>query len=190
MADRFLNLLLARLRFAAANLPVLPLIAFLLVVAAALAQLFLLPGREAAIEASEQRLVGLERSARRAAIERQSSEQVSPEDTRQRLLDRFPSEDQLNAELGRLIELAGKEGLSVPSGDYRLMPGKDGMFDRYVLNLPVKGSYRTIRRYVAAVRKEFPDLAVDDITLRRENIGSAEVEAQLRFILFGRRKTA
>ena len=109
---------------------------------------------------------------------------------RQRLLDRFPSEDQLNAELGRLLEMASKEGLQIPTGDYRLVPGKDGLFDRYVLNLPVKGSYMTIRRYVATVRQAFPDLAVEDISLRRENIGSTEVEAQLRFILFGRRSGA
>lgn len=189
MADRLLNLMLARLRFLAANVPALPLIAFLLVVAAALTQLFVLPVREAAIEAAERRLAGVERSTRRAAMERQA-ERATPEETRQRLLDRFPSQDQLNAELGRLLELAGKEGLQVPSGDYRLLPGKDGLFDRYVLNLPVKGSYLTIRRYVAAVRREFPDLAVEDISLRRENIGSNEVEAQLRFILFGRRNAA
>jgi len=189
MADRFLNSLLARLRFAAANLQVLSLLAFLLVVAAALAQLFLLPGREAAIEEGERRLAAFERSTRRAAIERQGV-RFSPENTRQLLLERFPTEAQLNAELGCLIEMASKEGLQVPSGDYRLLPGKDGLFDRYVLNLPVKGSYRTIRRYVAAVRSEFPDLAVDDITLHRENIGSTEVEAQLRFVLFGRRKAA
>lgn len=189
MADRFLTLLLARLRFAVANLPVLPLIAFLLVVAAAVTHVFLLPGREAAIEESERRLVSLERSTRRAAMERQI-ERVTPEDTRQHLLGRFPTDAQLNAELGRLIELAGKEGLQVPSGDYRLVPGKDGLFDRYVLNLPVKGSYLTIRHYVAAVRKEFPDLAVEDISLRRESIGAGQVDAQLRFILFGRRNAA
>lgn len=186
MADRFLSSLPARLRFAAANLPVLPLVALLLVLAAAATQLFLLPAREAAIEDGERRLASLERSTRRAAIERQSV-QSTPEDTRQRLLDRFPMQEQLNAELGGLIELATTEGLQVPSGDYRLMPGKDGLFDRYVLNLPVKGSYRSIRRYVQAVRKAYPDLAVDDISLRRESIGSAEVDAQIRFILFGRK---
>ena len=189
MADRLLNLVFGRLRFAAANLQVLPLIAFLLVTAAALAQLLLLPGREAAIEDAERRLVSLERTARRAAIERQS-ELITPADTRQRLLDRFPTEDQLNAELGRLLEMATQQGLQVPTGDYRLMPGKDGLFDRYVLNLPVKGSYKTIRSYLKVVRGEFPDLAVDDITLRRESIGSTDVEAQLRFVLFGRRKSS
>ena len=189
MADRFLNLLLARVRFVVANLPVLQLVAFLLVVAATVIHIVVLPGRENAIEEAERRLASLERSARRAKIESQT-ERVTPEDTRQRLLDRFPSEDQLNAELGRLLEMASKEGLQIPTGDYRLVPGKDGLFDRYVLNLPVKGSYMTIRRYVATVRQAFPDLAVEDISLRRENIGSTEVEAQLRFILFGRRSGA
>lgn len=193
MAERFLNASLARLRFAAANLQVLPLIALLLVAAAALTQLFLLPAREDAIEEAERRLASLERNTRRALIERQSdrrSDHISPEATRQRLLERFPSEDQLNSELGRLIELATQQGLQVPSGDYRLIPGKEGLFERYVLNLPVKGNYRTIRRFLTAVRVEFPEMAVEDITLRRENIGSPEVEAQFRFVLFGRRNNA
>jgi hypothetical protein len=189
MADRFLKLAPARLVFALANLPVLPLIAFLLVVAAALAHLFLLPAREAAIDEGERRLAALERSARRTLIEQQAA-QVSPADTRQRLLERFPGEDDLNAELGRLIALAAEQGLQVPSGDYRLMPGKDGLFDRYVLNLPVSGSYRAVRRYLSAVCAEFPDLAIDDVSLRRESVASPEVEAQLRFILFGRRNAS
>ena len=98
MADRFLNLLLARVRFVVANLPVLQLVAFLLVVAATVIHIVVLPGRENAIEEAERRM--------------------------------------------------------------------------------------------ATVRQAFPDLAVEDISLRRENIGSTEVEAQLRFILFGRRSGA
>lgn len=189
MADRFLNPLLARLRFGVANLQLLPLLAFLLVTMATLTQFVLRPSREATIEEKERRLSSLERTIRRTLIERQSNN-VSPTDTRQRLLDRFPTENQLNGELGRLIAMASEQGLQIPNGDYRLMPGKDGLFDRYVLNLPVKGSYRKIRNYVSAVRAEFPDLAVDDITLRRDSIGNTDVEAQLRFVLFGRRKTS
>ena len=189
MVDRFLTPLLGRLRFAVANLAVLPLLAFVLVIVAVAAQLFVLPGHEAAIDEAERGLASLERKVRRARIERQNLE-VTPEGTRQRLLERFPSEDQLNAELGRLIDLATKQDVKLPNGDYRLVPGKDGLFDRYVLTLPVKGSYQSIRKYVAAVRVEFPDIAVDDLSLRRENIGSSEVDAQLRFVLFGRKKTS
>ncbi|MBS1145063.1 MAG: hypothetical protein H6R14_2469 [Proteobacteria bacterium] len=188
MVDRLLNRLLARLRYALANLPVLPLIALLLVLGATLTHLFRLPAHEAAIEEAERRAASLERSTRRAALERQV-DRVSPDDTRQRLLERFPDEQQLNGELGRIIEMAGQEGLLVPTGEYRLVPGKDGLFDRYVLSLPVKGSHAVIRRYVASVRKQFPDIAVEDISLRRENIGSTELEAQLRFVIFRRSRT-
>lgn len=186
MAERFLNAVLARLRLAAANLQRLPLIALLLLAATAGAQLVLAPGRRAAIDDAEQRLARLERSARRAALARESG-LASPEATRQRLLERFPTRRQLNAELGRLIALATSQGLEVERGDYRLLPGQDGLFDRYVLNLPVTGSYPLIRRYVAAARQAFPDLAVEDLSLRRETIASTEVEAQLRFVVFGRR---
>ena len=144
MADRFLNLLLARVRFVVANLPVLQLVAFLLVVAATVIHIVVLPGRENAIEEAERRMASLERSARRAKIESQT-ERVTPEDTRQRLLDRFPSEDQLNAELGRLLEMASKEGLQIPTGDYRLAHrghvaayGHVAALDRQVENVAVE----------------------------------------------------
>ena len=192
MADRVLTPLLARLRFTAANLPRLPLIALLLVATAAGTRLVVLPDRQAAIDDAEQRLSRQERSARRAAIAQQSAPNASdsPADTRRRLLERFPTPNELNAELARLLDLAARHDLHLPSGDYRLQVAKDGLFDRYVLNLPVKGNYRQIRAYVAAVRREFPDLAVDDVSLRRDTIGSAELDAQLRFILFSRRGAA
>lgn len=50
--------------------------------------------------------------------------------------------------------------------------------------------YGAIRSYLRAVRSEFPDLAIDDIALHRENIGSSEIEAQLRFVIFGRNRTS
>lgn len=186
MAHRFLTRAGARLRFAAANLQPLPLAAFVLTLGAAATQLFVLPGREAAIAAAEQRLTVLERNSRREALARQR-ETVSPAQTRQRLFGRFPTEVQRNATLARLLEIARNQGLQVPTGDYRLTASKDGPLDRYVLNLPVKGGYLPIRRTVASMRGEFADLAVDEIALRREHIGAGEVDAQLRFVLFGRK---
>lgn len=188
MAHRFLNTLMVRLRFGIAHIQAVPLLAFLLVAVTALAQLFWLPAREAAVRDNEQRLAGLESKARELAIERQSLV-VSPDETRQRLLARYPGEAQLNAQLGRLLELSADEGLQVVSGEYQLIAAKEALFNRYVLNLPVKGEYRKIRRYVQAVREAFPDLAVEEISLHRENIAAGEVEARLRFVILGRRST-
>jgi hypothetical protein len=92
----------------------------------------------------------------------------------------------LHAELGRLLELADQKGLQLSAGEYRLLAGKDKLFDRYVLNLPVQGSYRDLRAYLTTIRSEFPALAIEDVTLRRENIGASTIDAQLRLVTFFR----
>lgn len=68
-----------------------------------------------------------------------------------------------------------------------MLAGKDKLFNRYVLNLPVQGSYRDLRTYLTTIRAEFPALAIEDVTLRRENIGAGSVDAQLRLVIFARR---
>lgn len=187
MDHRLLTSLQARLRFAAANPQPLPLLAGLLVLSAIGMQLFILPGMERADEADQAEITRIERNTRRMNIAREEAI-ASPVVTRERVLGHFPLENELNAQLGRLLDLANKEGLQIPSGDYRLVKGKeDALFDRYVLNLPAKGAYGKIQGYLAAVRREFPGLAIEDASLRRDSISSAEVEAQLRFVLFCRR---
>lgn len=189
MATRFLTTFFAWLRYAAAHVSPLPLITLLLVAASLIAQVLLLPGRDAAIEQAERELVRAERALRRAAMADEAQGQ-RPEEARSSLLDRFQSEAQRNATLGRLLDIASEQGLQIPNGDYRLVAAKGGPLERYVLTLPVRGHFLSIRRYVAAVRAEFADLAVDDVTLRRENVATNEVEAQLRFIVFVRRGVA
>jgi len=186
MAGRLMNEVLARLRFAAAQAPMLPLLALILVLAATATHLLVLPAREGAIADTKQRAAMLEREARRAALERRG-QRNSPEDTRETLLQPFPGEALLNAQLGRLIELAAEHAVQLPGGDYRLVRGKAGLFDRYVLNLPVTGSYRAIRAFVQTARNEFPALAVEDMSMSRESIDQADVAGQLRFVIFSRR---
>lgn len=178
-----MNSLLARARFALANPNWLLLAGGLCVLLAAIAHLLLLPGREAAIEAGERRLAQLERATRRLQIEQQSA----PEPERPQLLARFPEASHLPGELGRLLDLAGQGGLRFSGGEYRLVAGKEKLVDSYVVSLPVHGDYREIRRFLVALRREFPTLAIEDVSLRRDNIGAGEIEAQLRLVIFTRR---
>lgn len=183
MESLVVNTLLARARFALANPNWLLLAGGLLVLLAAIAHLLLLPGREAAIEAGERRLAQLERSTSRLQIERQSTSAPG----RPQLLDRFPEAGHLPGELGRLLDLAEQGGLQFNGGEYRLVAGKEKLVDRYVVSLPVRGDYREIRQFLVALRGEFPTLAIEDVSLRRDNIGASDIEAQLRLILFTRR---
>ncbi|MBS1130185.1 MAG: hypothetical protein H6R16_1187 [Proteobacteria bacterium] len=184
-----MNTWLARGRFALAYPQWLPLAGGLLVLIAAGLHLILLPGRETRIEAGERQLQQTERAGRRARIDRQLA-QATPEQARLSLLERFPDEARLHAELGRLLELADQKGLQLSAGEYRLLAGKDKLFDRYVLNLPVQGSYRDLRAYLTTIRSEFPALAIEDVTLRRENIGASAIDAQLRLVIFFRHQGA
>lgn len=183
MAASPLNRLLARARFALANPDWLLLAGSLLVLLAALTQLLVLPAREAAVVAGERHLAQLERSTRRLQISRQSpAEQGSPH-----WLERFPGEAGLPGELGRLLGLAEDGGLQLSTGEYRLLAGQEKLLDRYVVSLPVRGDYRQIRRFLEALRSEFPGLAIEDVSLRRDSIGAAEIEGQLRLAIFVRR---
>lgn len=179
MAARFLTTAIAWLRHAAAHVRPLPLVALLLVAASVIAQVVLLPGRDAAIEQAERELVRAEKALRRAAMAAEA-EGRQPDGAPASPLERFQS----------LLDIASEQGLQIPTGDYRLVAAKGGPLERYVLTLPVRGQYLSIRRYVAAVRADFADLAVDDVTLRRESVATNEVEAQLRFIVFARRGVA
>ena len=161
--------------------------ALCLVLLAGYVHLQYLPALEQAIEVDERHLHELERRFRRQQGAFRP-ELDAPVDTRQRLLARFPGEEALNGELGTVLALADEAGLRIANGDYRVLAGKDGLFDRYVLNVPVRGQYLAIRQYVARVRSALPDLAVDDMVVQRAGIDQDEVDAQLRFILFGRRK--
>ncbi len=178
-----LNTLLARARFALVNPNWLLLAGSLLVLLAATTHLLLLPGREAAIAAGERRLAQLERNTRRLQIEHQSA----PEQGRPQLLQRFPDESRLPGELGRLLNLAESGGLQFSAGEYRLVAGKEKLLDRYVVSLPVLGDYREIRQFLLTLRDEFPNLAIEDVSLRRDSIGAGEIEAQLRLVIFIRR---
>lgn len=189
MAPRTVTSWLGRLRFAVAHPPWLLLASGLLILAAGFVHLVVLPGLERQIEAAEQDLRHIERANRRAQFERRHAP-GEPDNIRSGLLDQFPDDGRLLAELGRLLELANNLGLQLPTGDYQLASGKDKLFDRYVLNLPVQGSYRDLRQYITKLRVAFPTLAIEDISLRRNNIGQTQLDAQLRLVMFVRSREA
>lgn len=187
MATRFGQLMLARLRFALAYPQPLPLLALLLAAAAVFLQLWAVPRHEAASEAAERRASAAEHALRRMAGERRE-EDATPAAARARLLGRYPGETALNATLGQLLDLAQQHALEASSGDYRLTVAREGLLMQYVVTLPFKGDYASLRGFLAAVRSGHPGVAIDDVALRRDSLASGTLDAQLRLIVFARRE--
>lgn len=50
--------------------------------------------------------------------------------------------------------------------------------------LPVKGSYRQLRRFMARALSDTPALALETVSLNRQAVGDVAIEAQLRFRLY------
>ena len=91
----------------------------------------------------------------------------------------FEREEPLTDHLATLYALARKTGLALDSAEYRWQRGGDRKFDRYRVVLPLQGSYRSVRVFVAAALREIPTMSVDQVQFRRQDIGDETVEAQI-----------
>ena len=52
------------------------------------------------------------------------------------------------------------------------------------MTLPVLGEYTQVRGFVNSVLDTVPNAAVDELTLKREEIADEQLEARVRFSLF------
>ncbi len=98
----------------------------------------------------------------------------------------FPAVADIPAGLGRLVKLAAADGLALEQGQYRLAAEAAGPLLRYEMKLPVRGTYRQVRRFVEAALVDAPYLALDRIEFRREAVGDAALEASVEFSLYVR----
>ena len=96
----------------------------------------------------------------------------------------FPASQDLPGAVRAIHERAAAEGLVLDTGEYRLMREPSLRMLRYQVTLPVKGPYPKVRRFIERALFEVPGLSLDDVSLRREAIGEAAVEARVQFSLF------
>jgi erythromycin esterase-like protein len=100
--------------------------------------------------------------------------------------EQLPAVQQAPEVVRRLHAHAEEEGLVLERGEYRPLPDPSGKLMRYQLVLPVKGSYPQVKRFLAQALREIPGLALDSISLQREQGGADALEVQLRFTVFMR----
>lgn len=99
-------------------------------------------------------------------------------------LAHFPPREQISAALDDFSRLAGQNQLTLPSGDYKLTESKNLRLACYEIHFPVRGSYAQVYSLIAAALNAMPNLALDEIAIKRESRLAGEIEAQLRFSLY------
>lgn len=82
-----------------------------------------------------------------------------------------------------LLSLVQSLGMTAPTGEYKLSCDAIARLCRYRVRLPLVGSYLQIRAFVEQSLLALPLASLDELSLRREGVGSDEVEAGLVFSL-------
>jgi hypothetical protein len=88
--------------------------------------------------------------------------------------------------LAKLYAIGKATGVAVQSGSYRPAPpaeGGPGRIERYEIVLPVGGTYPQLRDFLGRALAEIPVLSLDQLSLKREGRGAAEVQAELKMTL-------
>ena len=152
----------------------------------AIATLFWLPRQEAqAIELQESSR-SLRRDINRLVAE--APGRRSPEARLQALRSALPERAELPRLLDRLQEVAGNAGVTLNSAEYPVESSQaDGLFAGIAVVYPVKADFRRLRRLLVEIRSQMPMVAIEDIQVKRDNLGTTEVEARLRLRIYLRR---
>jgi hypothetical protein len=86
---------------------------------------------------------------------------------------------QTTEQLRMIFQLASDAGLTVSQVDMRRQPDAAGAYSQLQIVLPVRGDYLNIKQFLASLLKSMPALAIDQVLLKREQVGVGPVEAQL-----------
>ena len=87
----------------------------------------------------------------------------SPADHAGEFLNRFPTRAELPAVLAAFGASANKAGVTLEQGTYSFQVQKGASLARYVIDLPVKGSYPAIRQFVSDALVTVPAASLDTL---------------------------
>jgi len=124
---------------------------------------------------------------RRPAAARAAS---APLTTGQQLLvfeGAFPDQQALGTSYSRLWNVARRHGVALKAAEFKLSDVPQDEFQRYTIQLPVTADYAALRGFVVDALADLPSLALEEMSLRREDSKSLQLEARLSFVLFVRR---
>lgn len=96
----------------------------------------------------------------------------------------FPGLDELAAAINDTLEVAKGHALVINQADYQYEPPRKGELTAYQMSFAVKGSYPRIRRFLMDLLNDHPEMALEQVTLRRDNVGSAELEARVQLTFY------
>lgn len=83
----------------------------------------------------------------------------------------------------QLFALASREKLQLRIGEYKVLTDAATSTQTCRIRLPITGNAAAVQRFAISAINEHRSLAIESLSMRRERVDAAEVEANLQFVL-------
>jgi hypothetical protein len=100
----------------------------------------------------------------------------------QQIRQTWPEVGQVDAHISSVLQMAQKRGLVVEQGDYQYRAEPELNALKVTMNLPLNGSYAHLRAWVDAVLRDHPNLALEELAIKRDTASSAQTEVKVRWV--------
>ena len=109
---------------------------------------------------------------------------ASPDEQLNEFYQFFPGEKNAPKWLGKMVEVAEKNGLSLNQGEYAVTRDKAGQLTRFRISLPVEGKYLQVRKFLANLTREIPTMALENVQFERKDIVTSDVQVKIKLVLY------
>lgn len=96
----------------------------------------------------------------------------------------FPGEQDAIDSVGKIVAIARRDGLALLQAEYKSEHDKAGKLVRFEMSLPLKGEYRTIRRFLFDLHAEMSNVSLEQVQFERQKVGDPLVDARLRLAIY------
>jgi hypothetical protein len=106
-----------------------------------------------------------------------------PSDNNIEITQLFQSKKVVEKDLNRIFEIAFKNQIDLPVGDYKWTLDKSTNISKYQITYPVAAEYSNIEKFIVQVLLELPWASLDSFSIRRESVKDDGVQADIVFTL-------
>ena len=108
---------------------------------------------------------------------------LAPEEQLAVFYSSFPQRSSMPVSLGKIYAAAASEGLALEQADYKASLAIAGKLTRYQLNLPIRGEYSRIHKFLVRVLREVPSASLERVLFERKKIDDSAVDATVTLVL-------
>ncbi len=108
----------------------------------------------------------------------------NPVDELEEFYRHFPLEKNSPKWLGKMAEIATRNGINLNHGEYIVTRDKVGRLIRFKITLPVQARYTQIRKFISALNIEIPNMALENVQFQRKDVLDSDVQVKIRLQLY------